>query len=133
MSSSDTIDLPCPNCGNNQDITLWKSINVTLNPQLREELFNGEINVFQCVSCCNKFHVDSPLLYHDMRKMFCVQYYPKAMIDDESFYDYYGIDGEPSELPIGWGKNDLYLSRLHVVFDMDEMRRYIEFRERFFK
>ncbi len=119
----------CPKCGHPQPFTLWKSLNVTLNPELREKLFRGEINVFHCDSCEFTSLIDYPLLYHDMERAFCVQYYPVAALEDEDFYKIYKKDGKVDlNLPPGH-----YMAEPHLVFDLHEMLRYIIFREKIFE
>ncbi len=42
------MELECPKCGTRQNVFLYDSINVSIDPNLKEKLFKGEINVFQC-------------------------------------------------------------------------------------
>ena len=64
---------------------MWDSINVSLDPELKEKLFRAEINLFECESCGEKNHIDAPLLYHDMELQFCVQYCPSEELGDPEF------------------------------------------------
>jgi hypothetical protein len=48
MTEMESHKLNCPKCGHLQDTVVWTSLNVSLDPDLREKLFNGEINVFIC-------------------------------------------------------------------------------------
>ena len=75
----------CPNCGHLQDNVVWTSLNVSLDPNLRERQFNGEINVFVCKACGNEALIGVALLYHDMKRKYCVQYYPVQAIEDLNF------------------------------------------------
>jgi hypothetical protein len=119
----------CPKCGHPQEFTLWQSLNVTLNPELKERLFHGQINVFTCDSCNFASFIDYPLLYHDMDRTFCIQYYPVAALEDEDFFKIFRKNGTLNlNMPSGH-----YLENPHLVFDMHEMLRYIIFRERIFE
>ncbi len=69
-------EIDCPKCGKKQTETIRDTINVTLNPELKEKLFQGEINKFRCKVCGNEAFISLPLFYHDMDKKYCVQYYP---------------------------------------------------------
>ena len=69
-------EIECPKCGRKQTETLYETINVTLNHDLKQKLFEGEINRFRCKSCGNEAYISLPLLYHDMGRKYCVQYYP---------------------------------------------------------
>ncbi len=119
----------CPKCGHAQEFLLWQSVNVTLEPHLREMLFQGRINVFHCDACEFTSCIDYPLLYHDMDRAFSVQYYPPAALEDEDFFKIFTKTGT-FHLPEFPGH---YLGRPHLVFDMAEMLRYIVFREKVFE
>lgn len=109
---------------------MCSSINVTLDPLLRDRLLSGDINVLSCDLCKNSALIQTPLLYHDMKREFCVQYYPPEAIDDAEFMKQFDqevqfkLDGLPARLA---GR---YLSHPHVVFDLNEMIRYVLFREK---
>jgi hypothetical protein len=127
MSMANTIKLSCPKCKNTQEVVVWESLNVSLDPELRNKLVCGEINIFRCESCNSKVLINSPLLYHDMKREYCVQYFPPKKIEDFEFYDGFTIDGKLSGLP-----TDNYLVAPHIVFDFNEMIRYIQFRDKLF-
>ncbi len=85
MTRLTSISVACPECKNEQKVTVWDSINITLDPTLREKLFQGEINRFKCLACGREAILDIPLLYHDMNRHFCVQYYPPQSLEDPEF------------------------------------------------
>lgn len=68
MSLPERVELVCRTCGHAQPETVWRSINVTLDPELKQSLLNGEINVFACSACGTKALILQDLLYHDMAK-----------------------------------------------------------------
>jgi hypothetical protein len=75
----------CPECGEISELSMWKSINVTLNPELKPKLLDGSLLTFICPLCdCNQ-GVAYPLLYHDQDKRFMVWLMPET-------------DGGPEEL-----------------------------------
>jgi hypothetical protein len=126
MTVIKTVTHDCPECGHTQGFLLHESLNVTLDPSLREKLFQGLINVFRCDGCDFTAFVDHPLLYHDMNLAFSVQYYPVSYLDDDEFFKIYRKDGS-----IFFGSfTDHYVTKPHLVFDIDEMLRYITFREK---
>ena len=51
MTEIQSVTIPCPDCGFEQNVQVWRSVNVTLDGDLRDRLFNGEINFFECQSC----------------------------------------------------------------------------------
>lgn len=41
-------EIDCPMCKQKHIMTLYDSVNVRLNPELKEKVFNGEINALPC-------------------------------------------------------------------------------------
>lgn len=139
MSKMEKEMLACPQCGVEQETEVWDSINVALNPELQEKLFKTEINVFSCSQCGSTALINSPLLYTDIEKKICVQFYPPELIEEDTFLEFFDEEGNLEMSVIlenverildETGSN--YLLKPHIVFDMDEMIRYINFRERIF-
>ncbi len=127
MSIVDTIKISCPKCNKTQSVGVWRSLNVSHTPELRDKLLCGEINIFRCESCNISAIINSPLLYHDMERKYCVQYFSPNKIEDYKFYDIFTIDGKLNGVP-----ENIYLSAPHIVFDLNEMIRYIKFRDKLF-
>jgi hypothetical protein len=59
--------LSCPRCSHVQEVPTWDSINVTLNPQLKVDLFANKINTTTCNNCQYHSMIGKDLLYHDMQ------------------------------------------------------------------
>lgn len=131
MSQMQNHDLACPECGREQEVMVLNSINVTIDPQLRDRLFDADINVFRCRYCSYNAFLNAPLLYHDMGRKFCVQFYPPELLEDESFLESFSKDGKSDEPMRSFMKNGpgRYLMEPQIVFDMMEMIRQIRFRE----
>jgi transcription elongation factor Elf1 len=68
----------CPKCGNDGEVDLYESVNVTVNPELLEAVKNRKINSFHCEKCGNKIEIMVPFLYHDMNKNLMVWVYPEG-------------------------------------------------------
>ncbi len=135
--SNGPFDLECPNCGLAQTAIVWDSLNADVNPEAREALFEGKINVFVYETCGHQARLDAPLLYHDTVRRFVVQYYPFEMIMDGEFLERFDADGTVRSfasavrvgLPPAAEAAMAYMAHPHVVFDMNELIRYIHFRE----
>jgi CpXC protein len=56
----------CANCGYAFDVALFSSINVTVNPELKQRLLNYELTDTQCPRCGSHGGIDFEVLYHDM-------------------------------------------------------------------
>lgn len=80
MSSSSTQTITCPNCQQQQSFTLWQSINVTLDPSLKERLKSGELTTFHCNHCGHAAEVVFSLLYHDMEKRWMIWLVPDGKL-----------------------------------------------------
>lgn len=132
MTQMGSHNLQCPQCGNMQETMVWSSLNITIDPDLKDRLYAGGINVLECEDCGNRARIKVPLLYHDMTKQFCVQLYDIEMLDDYDFLLQFKSDGSIAMvgIPEEFAKSGNYLTRPHIVFDMDEMVRYVEFRDR---
>ena len=72
MSSCNTSQIPCPKCQHRQDFTTWNSVNVDLDPSLRDRLLSGELTRFTCDRCQHSCEVSYALLYHDMTRKLMV-------------------------------------------------------------
>jgi hypothetical protein len=110
---------------------IWDTLNITRESDLKNKLYAGEINRFECKKCQKKSVIEAPLLYHDMSQQFCVQYFPPKALDDPNFLRQFNRDGSFAMTAISMelGKS-AYLTRPHIVFDMNEMLRYVAFRDR---
>lgn len=112
---------------------IWHSLDVTGNPDLKEQLFTGRINYFTCPSCTFEGFITAPLVYHDREKQVCACYLPVEYFEDEEFLRQaftaegrcrHGRTGEGFLLP------DLPENEVHIVFSMTELIRYVLFRDR---
>jgi len=136
MSVKETVEARCPACGEESSTTVWRSMNVTQDPDAKELLLAGTVNVFQCPKCRYESLVDIDFLYHDMERKFCVQYYPYERLADDGFLANFTIGAEPAiAVPNGMqvkpGMD--YLTHPHIVFEMGELVRYVAFRDRLFE
>lgn len=86
MTQQGQIQMDCPKCASKGKVTVHQSINVSLDPGLREKLFNGEINVLHCAECGHDAFISIPLLYHDMDRKFMVQFFPFSLIEEKGFF-----------------------------------------------
>jgi len=132
MTIKHQIELECPDCHVMQATSVWSSINVQVNPELKEELLKGRVNVLYCRKCSRRAIMATPLLYHDMEEEFWVQYCPFDSTMSKNLLENFGPDGEMRIEMLGPRAG--YLTRPpHLVFDMAELVRYVLFRDRLFE
>lgn len=82
MSRSHQEPIRCVNCNAQEDFTIWESINVTVDPNLKPSLLNGDLTTFCCKRCGNRAHVAYDCLYSDMEKSLAI--WLKDKDDEES-------------------------------------------------
>jgi hypothetical protein len=84
--------------------------------------------------------VPLPLLYHDRRRQFVVQFFPFGWLDEAEFVSRFTADGRDREVAQMF-ERALKAKKIppgaepaepHVVFEMQELVRYVLFRERVF-
>ena len=126
----------CPVCRHQQTTEFYQAINVKLNPELKEKLFKGELNMFVCEECGNRAVVDLIFLYHDMDKRFCVQYCPYELVvqQSEKLAEMYSVEGKlnvPANIQLP--ETARYMFEPHIVLGLDEMIRYVQFRDTLFE
>jgi hypothetical protein len=72
----------CQKCGHTQVVTIWESVNVTLNPELRDQLIDGSLMRFVCKDCGYSVPMLYPLLYHDAKRQFMIWLWPAGGVPD---------------------------------------------------
>ena len=131
MSDSIIKKINCPNCSNKIEVQLWESINAQISPEVRDALLRGRIHVFDCPICKKSFNVNKAFLYHDMKRKLLVWYLPFSGIEHRTFFSQFYKDGrlKVNKALEGdvWAR---HIKNVHYVFSMDELARYILFREK---
>jgi len=74
MSSFTNQKIECPQCGTEGNFTVWQSVNVDLNPDLKSKVLDGSLFEWTCPQCGKTFNVPYTFLYHDMTHNFMVQF-----------------------------------------------------------
>ena len=62
MTKLSTSDIACPNCNTLNNVEIYDSINVTLNPELKDRLLSGKLTSFKCVKCDCEAELEYPFL-----------------------------------------------------------------------
>ena len=55
----------CSGCGQKHAVTIYPSINVSANPELKEKVVNGDLFVTECPHCGHRDLLKYNMLYHD--------------------------------------------------------------------
>ncbi len=134
MSIMRILEVECPRCGNKENVDLWDSINVQINPEAKEALLEGKLHQFHCSICDHKAGIEKKFLYHDMGKEFCVYFFPFPSTESDDFYDEFTADAQMDMSRTGVEDDSPdYFRNAHVVFSMDELVRYVIFRDNLFR
>lgn len=78
MSKIETKKFTCPKCHKESDFIMYESVNVSLDPSLREKVLTGELFQWTCPECGETFTVMYDFLYHDMKKQFMIYFSPNG-------------------------------------------------------
>lgn len=109
-------------CGNEFDIKIYKSVNVSVHPELIDEVKNRRVNGFECEKCGRKVELLYTFIYNDMNRSQWIFVIPKLP-------QYYNKTeksravGEAVMTWQNWYKNmrDIGLKEPQVVFGYDEL------------
>lgn len=117
MSKHRIEQITCPQCYSKGEFTLWESINVDLDPELRDRLFKDEIFIWNCPVCGKQVFVQYDVLYHNMEKRFMLFYSPFE--PEEGKYSPLDI---PTDLPF----RDYTFRPVYGIRDFKEKIRILE-------
>jgi len=76
------VGITCPHCKTTETVFVTRVADVHEAPELREALFRGELNMFQCVQCKARLHYDDYLLYSDPGKGLLVNVFSEDSRED---------------------------------------------------
>ncbi len=78
MSFTQLEELKCPSCGEFFVAELWGTVNVMTDPDLKEALLGGVLNVQSCPKCGHIFYAERFILYHDPSTELMAFVYPQS-------------------------------------------------------
>ncbi|NIO16205.1 MAG: hypothetical protein GTN70_04275 [Deltaproteobacteria bacterium] len=122
----------CPECKTNVATTIFESLDVESDPQNKDAFLKGNTNLFQCKGCSFEAYFPAPFMYHDRENKIIAQCFPFAFLEEDAFFGNFTDDGK-----IILGREDGakhpepdYFKDVHIVFSMEELVRYVTFRDR---
>ncbi len=118
MSASKTYSIRCPQCGHEQKVELYDSINVTQQPELKTALFENRLNRVLCQSCEASFRIDKPLLYHDPDRNILIHWMPDTAVSREEILDEFDRSMEELRAAL---PEDIEPPRVRLVFTRAEL------------
>jgi len=118
MSAQKTYNIRCPQCGHQQKVELYDSINVTQQPELKTALFENRLNCVLCGSCESAFRIDKPLLYHDPGRNILIHWMPDTAVSREEILDEFDKSMEELRAVL---PEDVEPPRVRLVFTRAEL------------
>ena len=82
MSIIKEASAPCSKCGEKQVIRIYRSINVSEDPQLKEKVRNGSLFLWECPHCGQANLAKYETLYHDPAARLMVWLLPEGDISE---------------------------------------------------
>jgi hypothetical protein len=72
MSKITKTQITCPKCKNVKECSVYDSMNVTVDPKLKDEFMANKWNIFSCDNCDVAVPISSHVMYHDMTNKIAV-------------------------------------------------------------
>lgn len=74
MSIINRNEFDCPRCSHHLTITVHDSVNVDINPELKELVLAGNLNSTVCPECGKRIVINQEFMYHDMSNKLVIFY-----------------------------------------------------------
>lgn len=91
MSQSESTTITCPGCKHEQQFTIWHSVNVNLDPTLKEKVLDRSLTTFECENCGYTTTIEQNLLYHDMERRLMILRRPMQDEPEELAEESFGL------------------------------------------
>ena len=122
MSREIEVDVTCPACLFKDVVPVYTSVNVSMDPDLRDMIFNDELNRFTCPNCGKSLVLPVNLMYHDMDLKFAIWFSPQGEMSEE---DQAVFDKVAQSMGIGD-----YLSNASSTYTWEDFKsKILEFEE----
>jgi len=66
MAKKATVKLQCKECGQENEVTIWLSLNAQVDTDAFAQMLTGKLFTFECCGCGKPGHINYDMLYHDM-------------------------------------------------------------------
>lgn len=122
MSREIEVDVTCVACLFKDSVPVFTAVNATMDPGLRDKIFDDDLNRFTCPNCGKSSVLPVNLMYHDMDLKFAVWYSPLGEMSEE---DRWVFDKVARSMGIGD-----YLSKAPATFTWEDFKtKILEFED----
>ena len=83
MKSQIYRNVTCNQCNEVMEYDVFDSVNVTLNPILKDKVINDELFVLTCPKCGKMFYLSYPFTYNDMDVLYMIRYINNENVDKQ--------------------------------------------------
>lgn len=73
------VQIDCPACGTRYRANVYTIVDVTQQPELKQDLLAGRLNVGICPQCSYSLLLGAPLVYHDASKELFLAFFPQEI------------------------------------------------------
>ena len=123
-------DVTCMACDVTISLWAWHVLDVTQYPDLKRQLLADAVNAVPCTRCGRMCRCEIPVRYEDRTLGFSVQYVPASHRRDPHFLRLCDEVGALRTDASTSSTLNTALGATRVVFAMDELIRYVVFRDR---
>jgi hypothetical protein len=124
MSVHNDIDVTCGQCGKEFKGTVWTSINARQDPELKDLLLGGELNILFCPECSHTFFYEHFLLYLDPVLNLAAYVYPPDEEDHKKDLEEMMKRGF-ADAQAAFDPKDRMKCAPELMFGLDELQRRI--------
>jgi hypothetical protein len=79
VSAPQVVQLACPNCRTPIRAQVFTLVDVGVQPELKNYLLAGQLNLAVCPSCSTPAMIAAPLIYHDPAKQLMLVHFPQQL------------------------------------------------------
>ncbi|MDO5845907.1 MAG: CpXC domain-containing protein [Methanocorpusculum sp.] len=105
----------CPECGHEQELSVMPSVNVTLDPEMREKVLSGDLFLFTCEKCGFSGFAGFPFIYEDKETNGGFLIYLEPECEDRAV----GIEGDVADQVL------LQNMTMRLVTNLNELKEKI--------
>jgi hypothetical protein len=118
-------EIECPSCKFPNRVEVWSVVNVKEDPELKDILLGGEMNMAECESCKHVFYAEHFIIYHESDRELMAFVYPfnhrddaarwkeKTAVDFAGYQENAGKDGALTYPPV-------------TLFGLDELVQLVQ-------
>ena len=117
MSREIQVNVTCPACLFKDVVSVYTSVKVSMDPDLRDMIFDDELNRFTCPNCGKSKVLPVSLMYHNMNSKFAVWFSPQGEMSEE--------EREVFDKVAQSMRSGDYLSKAPITFTWEEFKNKI--------